>query len=106
MIDNFPTEVSQQIIAKFGNDDETTRVKLGKYFSSEHGFSTVTKIDTLDGVRVFFGDGDIAHLRPSGNAPQLRIYSVADSQSRASEIVALAIAEPDGIFRQMEAALS
>ena len=53
----------------------------------------------------FFDNGEIAHLRPSGNAPQLRIYSVADSQERAAEIVALAIAEPNGIFRAIENAL-
>jgi hypothetical protein len=33
------------------------------------------------------------------------MYSVADSQARADEIVALAIAEPDGIFRSIEKAL-
>ena len=41
-------------------------------------------------------------MRPSGNAPQLRIYSVAGTQERADEIVSLAIAEPDGIFRKLE----
>ena len=75
---------------------------LGEYFSAEKGFGAVTKIDALDGVRIFFDNGDIAHLRPSGNAPQLRIYSVADTQERAAEIVAMAIQEPDGIFRQIE----
>jgi hypothetical protein len=30
------------------------------------------------------------------------MYTVADSVQRADEIVALAVAEPDGIFRQME----
>ena len=59
----------------------------------------------LDGVRWGFDNGDIAHIRPSGNAPQLRIYTVAGSQARADTIVALGIREPDGILRSMEKAL-
>lgn len=106
LIDNFPTEVSQKIVAQFSTDDEQTHQALGQFFTSQHSFGAVEKIDSLDGVRIFFDNGEIAHLRPSGNAPQLRIYSVADTQGRADEIVALAIAEPDGIFRSIEKALS
>jgi phosphomannomutase len=76
--------------------------RLSSYFPSDT-FGEVKKIDALDGVRIFFTNGDIAHLRPSGNAPQLRIYSVADSQERADQIVSAALAEPDGIFRKLEA---
>jgi len=36
-----------------------------------------------DGVRVLFDNGDVAHVRPSGNADELRIYTVADTQARA-----------------------
>ena len=105
LIDNFPTEISQKIIAAYSKDDDQTHAALGRFFASEHGFGSVEKIDALDGVRIFFASGEIAHLRPSGNAPQLRIYSVADSQARADEIVGLAIAEPDGIFRVIEKSL-
>jgi len=106
LIDNFPTTISQKIVAQYSSDNETTHGALGQFFTAEHGFGQVDKIDALDGVRIFFDNGEIAHLRPSGNAPQLRIYSVADTQGRADQIVALAIAEPDGIFRQIEKALS
>lgn len=105
LIDNFPTEVSQKIVAQFSADNEQTHQALGQFFASQHSFGKVEKIDSLDGVRIFFDNGEIAHLRPSGNAPQLRIYSVAGTQGRADEIVALAIAEPDGIFRKIEQAL-
>jgi len=60
----------------------------------------------LDGVRVYFHDGDVAHVRPSGNAPQLRIYANSDLQARADEIVKLAVREPDGILRQLERAFT
>lgn len=106
LIDNFPTEVSQKIVAQYSADNEQVHQALGQFFTSQHSFGAVEKIDALDGVRIFFDNGEVAHLRPSGNAPQLRIYSVADTQARADEIVALAIGEPDGIFRSIEKALS
>ncbi|MFZ2835780.1 MAG: phosphomannomutase [Candidatus Saccharimonadales bacterium] len=101
LIDNFPVEVSRAILDTFVEDSEETRTRLGQYFVSSDGFSEITKTDSLDGIRIFFANGDIAHLRPSGNAPQLRTYSVADSQERADEIVRLAIEEPSGILRQL-----
>jgi phosphomannomutase len=102
LIDDFPIEVSKKIVQTFADSSPETLSRLGQYFPSDT-FGEATKIDTMDGVRIFFASGDIAHLRPSGNAPQLRIYSVAASQERADEIVHQAIAEPDGIFRKLEA---
>lgn len=102
MINNFPTEVSQIITANFAVDTPLARATLNEYFTAGQGFAEITGLELLDGIRIFFANGDIAHLRPSGNAPQLRIYSVADNQERADEIVALAINEPDGIFRRLE----
>ncbi len=60
----------------------------------------------MDGLRIFFANGDIAHVRPSGNAPQLRIYANADTQARADEIVELCLREPAGILRQLESAVT
>lgn len=102
LIDNFATEVSAKIVSKFASDSAESREELGKYFTPELGFGKVKQINTLDGIRIFFENGDIAHLRPSGNAPQLRIYSVANSKERADQIVGQAISEPDGIFRKIE----
>ena len=59
------------------------------------------RIDRTDGVRMLFADGDVAHVRPSGNADELRIYAVADSQSRADAIATAGVA-PDGILRRLE----
>ncbi len=78
------------------------RRELADYFLPTEGFEEVIRLVTIDGLRIFFRNGDIAHLRPSGNAPQLRIYAVAGSQQRAEEIVARALAEPWGILRRME----
>jgi len=57
----------------------------------------------LDGVRAYFRNGDVAHLRPSGNAPQLRIYANRASQERADEIVALGVRSPGGILHELAA---
>ncbi|MHC4127019.1 MAG: phosphohexomutase domain-containing protein, partial [Planctomycetota bacterium] len=103
LIDQFPLEVSQGLVQRFSPGDETAiRNELAGYFDAEGGFDAIVKIDTIDGVRIYFTNGDIAHIRPSGNAPQLRLYACADSQARADEIVDLGIRDPDGILRRME----
>jgi phosphomannomutase len=80
------------------------RATLERFFEATDGFDRVTRINVLDGVRVTFGNGDVAHVRPSGNAPQLRIYANADSQARADAIVEAGLREPDGILRRLEKA--
>ncbi|MBN1594706.1 hypothetical protein JW933_02160, partial [candidate division FCPU426 bacterium] len=62
----------------------------------------ITRICMQDGVRIYFADGNVAHIRPSSNAPQLRIYSCARSQGRADKIAVRCIAEPNGVFRRLE----
>jgi phosphomannomutase len=46
----------------------------------------VTSIDRTDGLRIVFSTGDIVHLRPSGNAPELRCYAEASNTWRAEEL--------------------
>ena len=46
-------------------------------------FGPVAAIDDTDGLRITFASGEIAHLRPSGNAPELRCYNEAASPERA-----------------------
>jgi phosphomannomutase len=103
LIDEFPQTTSRALLQGFSPGDETAiRNELTGYFNAEGGFDAIVKIDTTDGVRIHFANGDVAHIRPSGNAPQLRLYACADTQARADEIVALGIREPDGILRRME----
>jgi phosphomannomutase len=77
------------------------RETLERVFTPALGFDAVARINVLDGTRVHFRNGDVAHVRPSGNAPQLRIYANSDSQSRADAIVELGLREPDGILRAL-----
>ena len=98
LLKRFPREVSLRIVREL-----STAERLEELFP---GFGKVAGIDCTDGVRITFENGDIAHVRPSGNADELRIYAVADTQERADAIAAMGVAEPDGILRQMERAVT
>ncbi|TVY55587.1 Phosphomannomutase [Lachnellula cervina] len=78
------------------------RRELQNIFSAEFGFDQVKQILYTDGVRIIFSNGDVAHFRPSGNADELRIYSVADTQDRADFIASQGVAEPNGLLRRLE----
>lgn len=57
------------------------------------------RLDVTDGLRLIFESGDVIHLRPSGNAPQFRVYTNADSQERADDLVIQALDESGFISR-------
>ncbi|WP_338036451.1 hypothetical protein [Marivivens niveibacter] len=40
-----------------------------------------------DGVRAMFENGDVLHLRPSGNAPEFRIYAQSTSRELANDLL-------------------
>ena len=46
----------------------------------------VASLDVTDGLRITFRSGEIVHIRPSGNAPELRCYTEADTASRAATL--------------------
>jgi phosphomannomutase len=100
LLDAFPARASRAILKRFSSEADARELSL--YFTPELGFGRIVRSDRTDGIRLYFEGGDIAHIRPSGNAPQLRIYAVAGSQQRANEIVSLALAEPFGILRKLE----
>lgn len=78
------------------------RHRLEGLFNSEAGFDGgLCGMNVLDGIRLRFGNGDVAHVRPSGNAPQLRIYACAGTPERAHEIVRLGLREPEGLLRML-----
>ncbi|GAB6068000.1 phosphomannomutase [Methylothermus subterraneus] len=73
---------------------------LEEVFSSRLGFAPLLAFNVLDGVRGYFANGEVAHVRPSGNAPQLRIYAYAATPARAKEIARLAVAQ-GGLLEQL-----
>lgn len=104
LIDNFPIGTYKAMVEYFATNTPAAHRKLGEFFSPALGFGNVAEINNLDGIRIYFDNNDIAHMRQSSNAPQLRIYSTANSQARANQITEHALADPDGIFRRMQRA--
>jgi phosphomannomutase len=101
LLPNFPQAVGRRIVAEFSGDGAEVRERLQKLMPSELGLGNITRIDHTDGVRMTFASGDVIHFRPSGNADELRVYAVADTEERAETLAARGIAEPDGILRTL-----
>jgi phosphomannomutase len=101
-----PDAMPTPLAAGLAEEWQQRKSMLSRFFTRALGFDDIVRINVLDGVRISFNNGDVAHIRPSGNAPQLRIYANSDSQARANEIVELGLREPDGILRQLERAFT
>jgi phosphomannomutase len=56
----------------------------------------VAAVDTRDGVRMTLADGDVVHLRASGNAPELRVYTEAGTPGAAEALLAAVLARSAG----------
>ncbi len=95
LLKDFPRATSLKMLERLTPDT------IAQFFDASHGFSALELIDHTDGVRMIFTNGDVAHVRPSGNADELRIYAVADTQQRADEIAEAGVA-PGGILRRLE----
>ncbi len=78
------------ILRNLSEHQDQTKELIHKYLNSDD-LGEVTEVDFLDGARIHFTSRDIVHIRPSGNAPQLRIYTNCDSQKRADELAANAV---------------
>lgn len=78
---DYPTERSRALIEALTAGGNATIEKL---FGALCG--KVATTDTTDGLRITFGNGEIVHLRPSGNAPEFRCYNEADTEARAVEL--------------------
>lgn len=81
----FPTAHSRQLLACFDtgcaeNDRKTAETHFGRISG------TVSRIDRTDGTRFIFDNGEIIHIRASGNAPELRCYTEADTRTRAIKV--------------------
>ncbi|MGO2233635.1 MAG: hypothetical protein ACTH5B_06140 [Marinomonas sp.] len=71
-------------------DVKTSKAKQTELLSAiaqEGEVLEVVSIDETDGLRMTLNNGDIAHLRPSGNAPELRCYVETGSNNCAKDII-------------------
>jgi phosphomannomutase len=80
-IKNFATKKSHGIIAEGKCDPTNLLAKLG--FTDV----IIKDVDETDGLRVTLTDERIIHLRPSGNAPELRCYAETETYSIVNQYV-------------------
>jgi phosphomannomutase len=85
-LEDFPTALSKQRIAALVDGGAPAIVKAFP------AFGEVRDVSTVDGLRITFASEEIVHLRPSGNAPELRCYTEAASEARAVELNGQALA--------------
>jgi phosphomannomutase len=78
-LQNFPNEQSQNLIAAILKNSAAIKTIFPEL--------EIVNQDLTDGLRLTFSNGEIMHLRPSGNAPELRCYAEAETQLRANELV-------------------
>ena len=89
-LQNYPTAQSQALIAHLEQGDEAAILaRLTGLFGEIAG--KADGIDRTDGLRIHFAGGHIIHLRPSGNAPELRCYTESDSVERTESLNAQAL---------------
>ena len=77
-----PSQASRDFIGRLQADPAA----LASTMAPRSG--AVENVDLTDGLRAAFANGDIVHLRPSGNAPELRCYAEAGAPETAATLCA------------------
>lgn len=78
---NFPGTLSENILEQGRKSPQSLLNKLALTHRQ------VESMDVTDGLRLYLDDKTILHLRPSGNAPELRCYAEANSVEVAHRMV-------------------
>ncbi len=84
-LQDVPQEKSMQLISRL-TDDAAARAG----FLAPMGL-TCAAVDLTDGVRMSLGTGGILHVRPSGNAPEMRLYIETNRPDEAHALMAQAL---------------
>ena len=79
-LQDFASEKSARILRQFSQDLSLAAASLAP------DAGELLHKNEVDGLRLGFKNGDIVHLRPSGNAPELRCYAESDSLIRAQAL--------------------
>lgn len=79
-LQQFATEHSQQLLAQINANPQ-------QFLQQVVAGATLLSLDTTDGLRLTLNNGDIIHLRPSGNAPELRCYAESCSEQQAESYI-------------------
>jgi phosphomannomutase len=76
-LQSFATDKSRTLLTHLHGNATALALTLAPYSGA------LLATNLTDGLRATFANGDIVHLRPSGNAPELRCYAEANSPERA-----------------------
>ena len=79
-IEQVPSATSASLVASLGQNAQYAAQLMAP------SSGKIVSQDGTDGLRLTFESGDVVHLRPSGNAPELRCYAEADTQARAQQL--------------------
>ena len=79
-LQNVTNALSSALLARFSDDLAQAALLLAP------DAGKVLDVSTADGLRLSFINGDIVHLRPSGNAPELRCYAEAGTALQAQQL--------------------
>lgn len=80
-LQDVPTDRSAALVARLSGDAVARAAFLAGFGGAETG------VDRTDGLRMTLDTGCIVHLRPSGNAPELRLYIEAASPDAAAQML-------------------
>jgi phosphomannomutase len=80
-LENFPVETSAALMAHLRGSGGNLTAFLGP-------IGKPASVSDIDGLRVTLADGGVIHLRPSGNAPEMRCYVEAGSEASAQALMA------------------
>ena len=79
-LENFPVEISAALMAHLRGSDEHLAAFLAP-------LGSIASKSDIDGLRVTLADRRIIHLRPSGNAPEMRCYVEAATAQDAEALL-------------------
>jgi phosphomannomutase len=79
-LENFPVETSAALMAEL-------RSGAGPLSAFLAPIGTPAQTSDIDGLRVTLQDASVIHLRPSGNAPEMRCYVEAADEAAASRLL-------------------
>lgn len=81
----FPRDASEHLFGLLLSGDDAARLATqDRLFGPLAGKALA--LDLTDGVRATFSSGSVIHLRGSGNAPELRCYTEAESEQEAARV--------------------
>ena len=87
-----PTPLAEEL----AKDWQQRKATLSRFLTRALGFDDIERINVLDGVRVYFNNGDVVHIRPSGNAPSCAFTPTAIRKRAPMKSWNLPCANPTG----------